>query len=200
MLYQNSAEAENLTNVSDSLIARAKTGDDEAFGMIFELHHRFIFRFVYAMIGEQSLAEELTQETFLAAYKGISSMRGEAKLQTWLCAIAKNLVGRHYRSNQKESGKIEVEIETMQIEDKTNFPPDKKILNRELNALIKTALEKLDEDKRLVFVLKELQKMSYREISEITKHKIPKLKTDLRRAKIEMRKTIQPYLEASDEL
>ncbi len=201
MLYHTgSAEAKNLTDFSDELIARVKSGDDEAFGLIFELHHRFIFRFIYAMVGEQSAAEELTQETFLGAYKSIKSLRGEAKLQTWLCAIAKNVVGKSFRSNRKEGVKIEAEIETLQIIDNNNFPPDRKFLSKELKVLIQSALEKLDEDKRLVFTLKELQNLSYIEISEITGHAIPKLKTDLRRAKIEMRKTLRPYLEVKDEL
>ncbi len=201
MLYQaGSAEAKNLTDTSDELIARVKSGDDEAFGLIFELHHRFIFRFIYAMVGEQSVAEELTQETFLGAYKNINSLRGEAKLQTWLCAIAKNIVGKSFRSNRKEGIKVEAEIETLNIVDNSNFSPDRIFLSKELKGLIKSALEKLDEDKQLVFTLKELQNLSYIEIAEITGHAIPKLKTDLRRAKIEMRKIIRPYLEVKDEL
>ena len=201
MLYHAThAEAKNPIDASDELITRAKSGDDEAFGLIFELHHRFIFRFIYAMVGEKSLAEELTQETFLGAYKSIDSLRGEAKLQTWLCAIAKNVVGKFFRSKPKEGVKIEAEIETLQIVDTNNFPPDRKFLSKELKFLIQSAIEKLDEDKRLVFTLKELQNLSYIEISEITGYAIPKLKTDLRRAKIEMRKIIRPYLEGNDEL
>jgi len=61
--------------------------------------------------------------------------------------------------------------------------------------LIRLALARLDEDKRLVFTLKELQHLSYKEISEITGSTIPKLKTDLHRAKIEMRRALRPYLE-----
>jgi hypothetical protein len=66
--------------------------------------------------------------------------------------------------------------------------------------LIRSALARLDADKRLVFTLKELQHLSYKEISDITGSAIPKLKTDLHRAKIEMRRALSPYLEAKDEL
>jgi RNA polymerase sigma-70 factor (ECF subfamily) len=82
----------DITSSMDEIVARAQAGDKEAFGLIFEHHHRFIYKFIYAMLGEHSLAEELTQETFLGAYKTICSLRGEAKLQTWLCGIAKNVV------------------------------------------------------------------------------------------------------------
>ncbi|MBD0327952.1 MAG: sigma-70 family RNA polymerase sigma factor [Pyrinomonadaceae bacterium] len=195
MLYQASAEINNLMDSSDDLIARVQSGDREAFGLIFEHHSRFIYKFIYAMLGEQSLAEELTQETFLGAYKGIHALRGEAQLKTWLCGIAKNVVYKSLRSNRKEGKKSGDEVESLDVSDEKNLPPDREFLSKELNQKISSALAKLDEDKRLVFTLKELQNLSYQEISEITGYAIPKLKTDLHRAKNEMRRALAPYLE-----
>ena len=195
MLYQASVEINNLMESSDDLIARVQSGDREAFGLIFEHHSRFIYKFIYAMLGEQSLAEELTQETFLGAYKGIHGLRGEAQLKTWLCGIAKNVVYKSLRSNRKEGMKSGDEIESLDVVDKKNLPPDREFLSKELNQKISSALAKLDEDKRLVFTLKELQNLSYQEISEITGFTVPKLKTDLHRAKNEMRTALAPYLE-----
>lgn len=195
MLYQASVEINNLMESSDDLIARVQSGDREAFGLIFEHHSRFIYKFIYAMLGEQSMAEELTQETFLGAYKGIHALRGEAQLKTWLCGIAKNVVYKSLRSNRKEGKKSDDEIESLDVLDEKNLPPDREFLSKELNQMIREALAKLDEDKRLVFTLKELQNLSYQEISEITGFTIPKLKTDLHRAKNEMRSRLAPYLE-----
>lgn len=196
MLYQAGVETNDLTDDSDDLIARAQSGDDEAFAVIFEHHSRFVYKFIYAMLGERGAAEELTQETFLAAYKSIRSLRGEAKLRTWLCAIAKNVVYKSFRSRRKETANRGETIESHDAADDKNLPPDKEFLNRELNQLISSALADLDADKRLVFTLKELQHLSYKEISEITGSAVPKLKTDLHRAKIEMRLALSPYLEA----
>lgn len=196
MLYQARAEIKNLTDGSDDLIASAQGGDDEAFGVIFKLHSRFVFKFIYAMLGEKSAAEELTQETFLAAYKSIHGLRGEARLRTWLCGIAKNVVYKSLRSRRREGTDCGATIESLGAADDKNLPPDEEFLNGELNQLIRLALARLDEDKRLVFTLKELQHLSYREISQVTGCAIPKLKTDLRRAKIEMRRALRPYLEA----
>lgn len=200
MLFHASAEIKNLTDETDDLIARAQSGDGEAFNQIFEQNYRFIYKFVYAILGEQSLAEELTQETFLGAYRGIQSLRGEAKLQTWLCGIAKNVVFKSFRSHRKEGEKSTDEVESLDVFDDKNPPPDKQFLSKELNLLIHAALKKLDADKRLVFTLKELQHLSYKEISDITGHAIPKLKTDLHRAKIEMRNALRPYVEVKNEL
>lgn len=192
MLYQASATAKNSI---ETIVAQAQSGDKEAFGLIFEQHHRFIYKFIYAMLGDHSLAEELTQETFLGAYKNLGMLRHEAALKTWLCSIAKNKVYKSFRSSKKEGKQSDDELESLDILDSKNPSPVEQFLNKELNGLIGEALKKLDEDKRLVFILKEIQQLSYIEIAEITGDAIPKLKTDLFRAKAKMRTMLSPYLE-----
>ena len=197
MLYHASAEINNLTDDCEDLIARAQSGDDaEAFGQIFELHYRFVYKFIYAMLGEKEAAEELTQETFLGAFRGIHSLRGEARLKTWLCGIAKNIVYKHLRSSRKEGTKSADAVESLNVSDERTVSPDREFLSKELNYLIGAALNKLDADKRLVFTLKELQNLSYKEISEITGSNVSKLKVDLHRAKIEMRSLLREVREA----
>src|SRR4051812_9742803 len=105
ILYLANAEIKDSPDMTADLIIRAQAGDDEAFGLIFEHQYRFVFKFIYALLGEQSLAEELTQETFFNAYKGIHLLRGEAKLQTWLFTIAKNAVHKSFRDHRKEGQK-----------------------------------------------------------------------------------------------
>ena len=200
MLYHASAEIKNLADDSDALIVRAQSGDNEAFGLIFELHYRFVYKFIYAMLGEKESAEELTQETFLGAFRGIKGLRGEAHLKTWLCGIAKNIIYKHLRTNRKEGAKGADAIESLNIFDDKSLPPDREFLSKELNRLIGSALKKLDADKRLVFTLKELQNLSYREISEITGSTISKLKIDLHRAKTEMRILLRSVREAKNEV
>ena len=188
--------SEEINNSSDEIIAKAQSGDKEAFGQIFEQHHRFIYKFIYAMLGTHELAEELTQETFLGAYRGIVNLRGDAALKTWLCGIAKNLVYKSFRANCKNGEKNGEKIETLDLSVNQNEHPDALVLNKELNQVITSALGKLNEDKRLIFVLKEMQNLSYKEISDITGNAIPKLKTDLFRAKADMRSMLRVYMEA----
>lgn len=197
MLYDGRAGIGELTDESNDLIARAKNGDREAFGEIFQNHSRFVYKFICAMLGgDETTAEELKQETFLAAYKNIGGLRGEATLRTWLCAIAKNLVYKNLRSRRREGLKSDAEVESINLAGSKTVLPDREFLSKELNQAISAALAKLDNDKRLVFVLKEMQFLSYKEISEVTGASVPKLKTDLRRAKIEIRSILRPYLEA----
>ena len=195
MLYQARAEIKNLTDEADDLIASAQCGDDEAFSAIFRLHSRFVYKFIYAMLVDKNAAEELTQETFLAAYKSVGNLRGDASLKTWLCAIAKNVVYKSFRARSKEGVDCGEPVESLAPADEKNPSPAENFLNAELNDVISRALARLDADKRLVFTLKELQHLSYKEIAEITGSTIPKLKTDLHRAKTEMRSALRPYLE-----
>jgi RNA polymerase sigma-70 factor (ECF subfamily) len=195
-----SLPAETLMNSSEDLIERVRNGDTAAFRQIYEQHHRFILRFLYGMVGEIGLAEELTQETFVRAFTSINTMRNEAQLSTWLGGIARNVASNSFRSRRRENRNVEIDSQQIRELSDSMPSPDDELLNIELQDVIRDALRGLSEDKRLVFVLKVLQQKSYEEVAEITGSSIPKLKSDLHRAKAEMQKMIRPYLEISDEL
>ena len=182
-------------NSASDLIARTRAGDDAAFQLIFERYSRPIISFIYDMVGERGLAEELMQETFVRAYRNLSALREDARLSTWLFGIAKNVARESLRARQKLSRKVELDDESVQELRDEKPKPDDFLINQELNGVIRNALSKLDEDKRMVFALKVFQQQSYEEIAAITGFSIPKLKTDLHRARAEMRRLIRPYME-----
>jgi len=200
-LTNSKVYGETLMNNSESLIELARRGDEEAFRLIFEQHHRLVLRFIYGMVGNLGQAEELTQETFLSAYRSLGSYLEEGKLASWLCGIAKNVTRNWMRTCQNEIFNVELDQqEVLEVKDNINQTPEDDFLDGELNDKIRAALLRLDEDKRMVFTLKILRQLSYEEIAEVTGSTIPKLKTDLHRAKIEMRRLIRPYLEDNYEL
>lgn len=183
-----------LMNSPEDLVARARGGDDEAFRLIFERYARPIISFIYDMVGERELAEDLTQETFVRAYKNLSALREEARLSTWLFGIAKNVARESLRARHRDERNVGIdETSVLDLSDGQTSPAGQ-LLDKELNGVIQAALGSLDEDKRLVFTLKVFQQRSYEEIAEITGFSIPKLKTDLHRARAEMRRRISPYL------
>jgi RNA polymerase sigma-70 factor (ECF subfamily) len=189
-----------LMNGTEELIARACRGEDEAFRLIFQRHVRPIISFIYDIVGQRDLAEELTQETFVRAYKNLKALRDETKLSTWLFGIARNVAREALRSRGKEEHKVDIDHEQVIELSDPKLPPDGQLLNKELSRVIHNALAMLDVDKRLVFTLKVFQHQSYQEIAKITGFSIPKLKTDLHRAKAEMRRRIRPYLEIYNEV
>ena len=194
LVGQLSGRAGALMNSSEELIARARRGEDEAFRMIFDRYGRPIISFIYDMVGRRDLAEELTQETFVRAYKNLKALRDDTKLSTWLFGIAKNVARESLRYKHRETDKVGIDDDRVIELSDGKRPPDHELLDKELNGVIRDALGALDEDKRLVFTLKIFQQRSYEEISEITGSSIPKLKTDLHRARLEMRRRLRPYL------
>ena len=184
-------------NSAEDLIARVRSGDQQAFQLIFDRYSRPIISFVYDITNDRELSEELMQETFVRAYKNLGTLRGDAKLSTWLFGIAKNVAREHSRSRQRAARNVELDDEAVKELRDGKLPPDDSLINKELNNVIRDALSRLDDDKRLVFALKVFQQQSYEEIAAITGFSIAKLKTDLHRARLEMRRLVRPYLEVS---
>ena len=193
-LGQPGAHAGALMNSTQELVARVRSGDEEAFRLIFDRYSRPVLSFIFDMVGDRSLAEDLAQETFVRAFRGLSALREETKLSTWLFGIARNCAREQLRSRRRSEGNVEIDAEpAFELHDHGRTPSGQ-LLDKELSGVIQTALAKLDEDKRTVFTLKVLQQRSYEEIAEITGFSVGKLKTDLHRARAEMRKRIGPYL------
>ena len=191
---QPGAFAGSLMNSSADLVARACEGDQEAFRLIFERYSRPLISFVYDQVGNRELAEELTQETFVRAYRSLRTLREETKLSTWLFGIAKNVARESLRARRRTNQHVDLDDKVVLNLSDRGPAPVKQLLNKELNEVIHNSLALLDEDKRLVFTLKVFQQCSYEEIAEITGFSIPKLKTDLHRARTEMRKRVGSYV------
>ncbi len=191
---QPGAFAGSLMNSSADLVTRACQGDQEAFRLIFERYSRPLISFIYDQVGNREVAEELTQETFVRAYRSLHTLRTETKLSTWLFGIAKNVARESLRARMRDDRHVDLEDKlVLNLSDRGPVPV-KQLLNKELNEVIQNSLALLDDDKRLVFTLKVFQQCSYEEIAEITGFSIPKLKTDLHRARMEMRRRIGPYV------
>lgn len=185
--------AGTLMNSSADLVTRVCAGDSEAFRLIFERYSRPVISFIFDMVNDRALAEELTQETFVRAFRAIRTMRRETKLSTWLFGIARNVARESLRARARAINHIDLaDKSVMDLSDHKPVPVEG-VLSKELNDVIRRSLAELDEDKRLVFTLKVLHQCSYDEIAEITGFSLAKLKTDLHRARAEMRRRIGAY-------
>jgi RNA polymerase sigma-70 factor, ECF subfamily len=185
------------SEIAPGVVERARHGDEDAFHLIFNRYGRPVLSFIYNFVGNRELAEELAQETFVRAYRNLGGLKDDLRLSTWLFGIARNVVRESARQARKDERKVGLdEPESLSLESK-GILPEGAMLDRELNEAIQKALLALDEDKRVVFSLKIFHEKSYEEISAITGHSVGKLKTDLHRARLEMRKQIAPYLSAA---
>ena len=186
----------SLMNSSEDLISRSRAGDQEAFRLIFERYARPVLSFIYDLVGQRDLAEELTQETFVRAYKNLNSVRDETKLASWLFGIGRNVAREAIRARRRESQNVlEPDFADGRFENTTQVSPAQDLLHKELNLAMHDALALLDEDRRVVFVLKVFRQCSYQEIVEVTGFTLAKVKTDLHRARVEVRRRMGPFLE-----
>ncbi|NDD63353.1 MAG: sigma-70 family RNA polymerase sigma factor [Acidobacteria bacterium] len=183
-----------LTELATGVVDRAMRGDEEAFQLIFTRYGRPILSFIQNMVQNRALAEELAQETFVRAYRNLGRLRDASHLSTWLFGIALNVARESAREHRRDARRIALDEPASLELESTARRPEGELLDRELNGVIAQVLRELDDDKRIVFTLKILHEMSYEEISRITGHSIGKLKTDLHRARLVMRRRIAPYL------
>lgn len=194
------ALSNSIATSTAELAERAQCGDKEAFHHIFERYARPIIGFIYDMVGQRDLAEDLTQETFVRAYKNLDNgLHSNIKLSTWLFGIAKNVARESLRTVRTKRNVTIDDQAVAKVED-SQPTPDSALLNKERDRIIKEALAALDEDKRLVFTLQVLQHRSYEEIVQITGFSLGKVKTDLHRARLEVRERMRTYMEPRHEL
>ena len=186
------------TELAPGVVDRARRGDEEAFHLIFNRYGRPVLSFIHNFVQNRELAEELAQETFVRAYRSLGGLRDDLRLSTWLFGIARNVVRESARQQRRDERKVGLdEPESQRLESK-GILPEGAMLDRELKEAIQKALLALDDDKRVVFSLKIFHEKSYEEISEITGHSIGKLKTDLHRARLEIRRRVAPFLKTAD--
>ncbi len=163
--------------------------------MVFERLCRPVFSFILGFVGDASLAEDLTQETFVRAYRGLKSLRGEARLSTWIFGIARNVAREATRA--KYSGRAAVRIDEAQwheIRDDRAMP-DRSVMDLELQDKMQQAVAGLPERQRAVFLLRVVNHMRYEEIAAVVGGSVTGLKTDMHRARRAMRMRLAPYLD-----
>ena len=133
----------------------------QEFESIFKEFTPVVFRFLLALCGNENLAEELTSETFFQAYLHIGQFRGDCKIETWLCQIAKNALYKE----QKRQGRI---AQGNYLEDlETDNNPFESVANKEQTLQIHKHLHLLKEPYREVFMLRVLGELSFKEIADV---------------------------------
>lgn len=131
------------------------------FERIFEENRGFIYKYLFKMCRNQTLAEELTQETFFRAYMNISNLKKEDKASVWLCSIAKNTYFAYY-NEQKKLEPLENSTDAESPFDTVSF-----LENKELAQKAFSVLHSLEEPYKEVFMLSVFAGLSLKEISTL---------------------------------
>ena len=168
-------------------IARAKKGDAEAFSALVETYETSVYRLALRMCGNAHDAEEVTQEAFLAAWKGLPAFRGESKFSSWLYQLTSNAAIDFLRREKRHRGATPIEEEVDLAAPGTPQPAAEEA---ELREALQQALDALTPEHRQVFLLRQMQQMSYEEIGRLLGLESGTVKSRLSRAKKQLRQIL----------
>lgn len=180
--------SERALNASDGeLLQRTAAGDPRAFTSFVERHQDAIFRFLTHRTGSVADCEDALQETFLAAYRGCGSYRGEASARAWILGIARNVSRKMYRRRAGEpEGMESLEVLGLQA-GWGDPPPSSTFLERlEHRDTLEKAMGQLSPEEREILVLRELEGLSGEEAAEVLDLSIPAMKSRLHRARLRL--------------
>jgi RNA polymerase sigma-70 factor (ECF subfamily) len=191
----------------EQLLARYTRGDLTAMEVLLARYKRPLFHFVLRLIGERNRAEDLLQDTFLRMVENAASFEGTASLRTWLYRIARNLcIDELRRRKHRKHPSLDAhgrEGDGSSLYDRvpgSEAGPDRRMVDRELSRRMASAIDELPHDQREVFVLRQVQCLSFKEIAEITDVSENTVKSRMRYALERLQRALSDYREYAEEL
>ena len=148
---------------------------------IYDEYARFVYKYLYRLSGDGDLAEELTQEVFFQALRTADNFKGESKMSTWLCQIAKHC---WYKYLEKQSKERHISIEDMTIELADYNNPEQFIVEADSRVFLYKQIHLLKEPYKEVVLLKILGELSFSEIADVMEKTENWARVTFHRAKI----------------
>lgn len=154
------------------MLERLRKGDASAMADLYDHYFDRVYSLVYNQVDRnKEVAEDIVQETFLAALKSAKGFKGRSSAYTWLCSIAYHKVADHYRRQSRERKRMVSGIDVDTVDDEENPgrqpQPDSLIESAETRQVVNDALSRLPWDYRQVLILKYVEEMSVQEISQV---------------------------------
>jgi len=185
--------------IDHEVIQKVLAGDYDAFEVLVDRYKGRVYRHLRKMVKDQSEIQDLLQETFLRAYKGLGSFAGNSSFATWLFKVANNTALMYLRKKRPELlqhaddiQKME-EFEFMPASSEFVGTPMEILLSQEGRRKIEEALDDLPLAYRTVIVLKDIEGFSLDEVAEITDSSVPAVKSRLHRGRNFVRATLSSY-------
>lgn len=188
-------------SVDQELVERVKQGDKAAFDILVRKYQNKVVKLVSRYVHEPSDAYDVTQEAFIKAYRAIPSFRGDSAFYTWLYRIAINTAknflvarGRAPVMTESETGGdgsgLDLANQLTEID-----TPEGLVLTDEIKQTVIDAIERLPEDLRTAIILRELEGMTYEEISEAMDCPVGTVRSRLFRARESIDKELRPLMD-----
>lgn len=184
----------------EELVKRVQAGDKTAFDALVRKYQHKIINLVSRYVHDSSAAQDVSQEAFIKAYRGLSSFRGDSAFYTWLYRIAINTAKNHLVSQNRRTPDYEVDAqdaEQMGGESalKEYATPEGELLSEEIQSAVQRTIEMLPEDLKTAITLRELEGMSYEEIAQTMGCPIGTVRSRIFRAREAIDRTLRPLLD-----
>ncbi|HHU52352.1 MAG TPA: sigma-70 family RNA polymerase sigma factor [Firmicutes bacterium] len=170
------------------LIKRAQNGDEDAFRELVETHQSKVYHLLLGMLRSPEVAGDLTQETFIKAWKSLSRFRLDSTFWTWLYRIAYRSALDYIKLKKLDLTYLAEEELNLQAEEKAE--PLAAVLAKDRTQELFSALQELSFNNRVAIVLYYFQGLSYKEIAAVTKRRLGSIRTDLHRGKTKLRQIL----------
>jgi len=180
------------------LVARAKAGDAEAFGVLVERHESKVYGLCLKMLGNPEDAEDCLQEVFIKAFEALPRFREEARFSTWIYRIATNACLMRLRKRKLETVSLDQPVDlgdgsvTRDVED-WSADPAADVMTDELGDVLTEHINELEPDNRIVFLLRDIHGMSTGDTATVLGLSVPAVKSRLHRARLFLRERLTSY-------
>jgi len=151
----------------NALAARIAARDERAFETVMRRHNRMLYRLARSILRDDAEAEDALQDAYIAAYRGIGSFRGSARLSTWLARIVINAAYARLRKRTATAQVVAIhanfEVHSATVHDEATESPENAAMRSELRALLMEKIDALPESFRVVYVMRDVEELSVEE-------------------------------------
>ena len=194
-------------NYEERLIADFKEGSRERFDDLVKAYTQKLYRLAYGLLGNHHDAEEVVQDSFVRAYRGLDNFRGDSSFETWMHRITMNLARNKFHWNRRRGEGVTMSLSDqperaddgdsageMELPD-TSYSPDLLMQKAELHGNVVRGMNQLPESLREVMVLRHVKDMPYEEIAQILNCPVGTVKSRISRG----RELLREYLMQLDD-
>jgi len=190
--------------VDQKLVEKSQRGDKKAFAMLVEKYQRRLTRLLSRMVRDQSEIEDIVQDSFIKAYRAINNFRGDSAFYTWLYRIGINTAKNHLvKLGKRPKAMNDIEVEEIEnfedAQDLRNFEtPENSMASKEIIASVNQTIETLPDELKEAIQLREMDGLSYEEISDLMNCPIGTVRSRIFRAREAIAEKLKPLIETTN--
>ncbi len=181
------------------LVKRVQAGDKSAYDVLVRKYQHKIIKLISRYVHDPEAAQDVAQEAFLKAYRGLSSFRGDSAFYTWLYRIAINTAKNYLVAQGRRSPDQDIDVQEAEYFEgatalKENATPERQLLTEEIERTVFRAMKELPDDLKTAITLREIEGMSYEQIAEAMDCPIGTVRSRIFRAREAIDRQLKPLL------